>query len=153
MRPKEWLVKNGHLPEGSERKRGRISLEHDALIKDAVAKDGSLDIVGYTRKGVASTVEPPPVAKSGPAVAATVVADIGDPTHPELERREGGLYLTEAFVGTVQVGMRTVCNNCHRSLTYDLCGSPRVNLDHNQAGMVEFRSRKVPDDYRVNRWW
>lgn len=150
IRPKEWLVKNGHLPAGSENARGRISRENIALIEAAVAS--GVDILGYSRSGPASTVEPPKVERAA-AQPATVVADIGDPTHPELERREGGLYLREAFAGTVNVGMRTVCNNCKRSLTYCLCESPKVWVDHSTESVVNFRTRKVPDDYRVNRWW
>ena len=38
MKKKEWLVKHGHLPAGSENKRGRISAEHVALLEEAVAK-------------------------------------------------------------------------------------------------------------------
>lgn len=149
MRPKEWLVKNGHLPPGSENARGRISADNIARIHEAVAAGVRID--GYSVAGSASTPEPKVERVS--TTSGNEVADIGDPTRPELQTREGGVYLTEAFAGNHSIGMRTVCNNCRRSLTYCPCESPLVWVDTDTSSVVTFKSRKVPDNYRVNRWW
>ena len=140
MRPKEWLVKNGHLPEGSENARGRLSRENIARIEAAVAAGANIE--GYSRQGVASTVEPPKVTKT--TVAAEGIGETPQETVPE--------KYNVAYVGNQVIGNRTVCDNCHRSLNFHICGSPKV-MYNGVPSVVEFKSRPNPEAYRPNRWW
>jgi hypothetical protein len=144
MRPKEWLVKNGHLPAGSENARGRISRENIALIQEAVAKGASID--GYLRTAVASEVQPAVVERVTPASGGNSGVDGETPqeTVPEKYNR--------AFVGDHEVGMRTVCDVCRRSLNFHLCDSPKV-MDNGVSSVVVFKARKNPESYRPNERW
>lgn len=130
MKPKEWLLKHGHIEMIG---RGRLSREHIDLIKNAV-KNGAM-IEGYSVESTpASTVKT--VVKTAKATAATEVADIGEPLRDE--------RTLEARAGSKAVGMRTVCNVCRNSLTYCFCPQPRVWLDHDREAVVEFVPRKTP---------
>ena len=137
MRAKEWLKANG-FPDINLGK-GRLSNEQRTAVEAAVAKGVRID--GYqatTNVGA----EAPKVERVSPGV--TTIADIGEPTRPE------AYWIATA--GDQVVGNRTVCLNCRCSLTYCKCESPRVNLDYNKVGVVSFKPRPNPEDYRV-RWW
>lgn len=130
MKPKEWLFKHGHITEIG---RGRLSREHIALIQEAV-KAGT-HIEGYSVSSVPATAgKPEKAVVKTPKPSSDTVADIGEPLRDE--------RTLEAFSGTKSVGMRTVCNICRNSLTYCFCPQPRVWVDFDREGMVEFRVRK-----------
>lgn len=135
MRAKEWLKANG-FPDISVGK-GRMSNEQRQAVEAAVARGVRID--GYSVSS-APTAEP----KVERVAVARVIADIGEPTRPE--------KYNMAYVGKVEVGMRTVCLNCRCSLNYCKCESPRVVVDHNTEGVVTFKSRPDPEAFR-NRWW
>lgn len=134
MKPKEWLVAQGHLKEAG---RGRMSREHIALIHKAVAE--GVEIEGY------STPKPAPMKASEPKAEAKVestgIVDVPDEVRPESE--------WQAFVDNREIGMRTVCNGCGNSLTHCYEKFPRVWLDHAREGAVSFKPRSTPRQ----RWW
>jgi len=133
IKPKQWLYDNGHTTTVGG--RGRMSKEHKALILAAV--ESGVDIEGY------AVVERATAATNKPAKAERVkvdpnrVVDVPDETRNE---REVMAYYMEG-PKRVEVGMRTVDNNCGSSLTYCPCESPRVWVDHDRQVVVNFRSR------------
>lgn len=130
MKPKDALVKDGFLPEGSQNKRGRLSGAAIDRCKELATQGWTID--GYTvSAGTASGEGEVQVTKT--AVDPNRVADIPNPTRDETA--------LAAFSGTVKVGMRTVCNNCRRSLTYCPCEQPRVWLDFDTEGVVYFKPK------------
>lgn len=131
MKPKEYLVKHGHLAEAG---RGRLSKEHVAIIQDAVSK--GVFIEGYTRV----KEEPKATAPVQPKVVKVPKEDIADIGEPLRDERS----FTASSSGT-PVGMRTVCNICRNSLTYCPCPAPRVWLDFDREGVVVFATRKPTD--------
>lgn len=139
MRPKEWLVKNGHLPAGSENARGRISAVNIELLKAAVA--GGAYIEGYSASVPKSSDSTP---KAERVAVVDAIADTPEETVPE--------QYNVAMVGDKVIGMRTVCDACKRSLNFHICDSPRV-MDNGVSSVVRFKSRKDPESYRPNRWW
>jgi len=88
-------------------------------------------IDGFSVTKSADTSKPDTVTKI--KADPNAVVDIPNPT-----RDESAL---SAFSGTVKVGMRTVCNNCRRSLTYCPCEQPRVWLDADVQGVVFFKAK------------
>lgn len=139
MRPKEWLVKNGHLPAGSENARGRISASNIELIKAAVAEGVSIE--GYSvSKPMASTDKPVTVSRTAET---TGVIENPEETVPE--------RYNIAMVGNEVIGNRTVCDVCRRSLNYHICSSPRVMYNGVQS-VVTFKPRPNPEKFQ-NRWW
>lgn len=130
MKPKVWLVKNGHLPAGSENVRGRLSLAHKALIEEAVSKGALID--GFVKSTDATArVE---------RVAADRVVDVPDVARDEdaweaVGKRNDSTFFT--------VGMRTVCNGCHNSLTYCRCDTPRVWDGCEREVFITFRPRRA----------
>jgi hypothetical protein len=129
MKPKEALVKDGFLPKGSENTRGRMSKAAIERCEQLASKGWDID--GFSVVKSADTSKPDTVAriKTDP----NAVVDIPNPTRDE--------SAMQAFSGTSKVGMRTVCNNCKRSLTYCPCEQPRVWLDHNTQGVVFFKAK------------
>ena len=116
MRPKEWLVKNGHLPPGSEEKRGRISLENIERIKKAVAEGAVIDgySVSKTEKSTAPVVEKAKVSTE------KQVIEPAPYRYPETE-----FMVVETESGKLR-NMREACNNCRCSLVVCWCESPRI---------------------------
>lgn len=129
MKPKEALVKDGFLPPGSENTRGRMSKDAIARCEALAAKGWQID--GFSVTKSVDTSKPDTVLRV--KTDSNTVAEIPNPT-----RDESAL---QAFSGTIKVGMRTVCNNCRRSLTYCPCESPRVWLDHDTQGVVHFKPK------------
>lgn len=139
MKPKEWLLKNGHIKEIT---RGRISRENHALIEAAV-KNGA-KIEGYS-VSTAAPVEgndetPESTVTKAKVSSEKVIYDVG----PER-------YVEDETVGyihqdgkQVEISLRTVCNTCGASLTYHMCDSPRVWVDHKTEAMVYFKPRSKP---------
>lgn len=128
MKPKVALVKDGFLPPGSENKRGRLSRAAIERLEQLAASGVKID--GYN---VSQTSDPdvPMVEKTRDPNA---IAELPPELHPESEYR--------AFTGTVERGMRTVCN-CHTaSLIYCPSESPRIWVDFDREGVVVFRQRK-----------
>lgn len=127
MKPKEALVKDGFLPAGSENKRGRISVAGIERCKELASQGWSIE--GYTVSQSSDSTAPVEVVKvkSDP----NAVVDIPQPTRD--------LNAMTAHVGDQKIGMKTVCNNCRRSLTYCPCESPKVWVDHEHEGVVRFR--------------
>lgn len=124
MKPKHALVKDGFLPAGSENTRGRLSGAAIERCKELAAQ--GWEIEGYVTSKSKSPDAAPTVEKVKVQAGVKEVADIG----PML--RDESYWTAYANVNgkTQTVGMRTVCNNCHNSLTYCPCKSPVVNFGH-----------------------
>jgi hypothetical protein len=137
MRPKEWLVKNGHLPAGSENARGRLSRENIERIEAAVAAGANIE--GYSRTA-ASEAKPAKVERT----ESTMLGETPQETVPE--------KYNVALVGDKVIGNRTVCDVCKRSLNFHICDSPTV-MYKGTPSVVRFKSRPNPETYRPNRWW
>jgi Pyruvate/2-oxoacid:ferredoxin oxidoreductase delta subunit len=111
--------------DGDQNKRGRLS--KGAIERCMQLASEGIEIEGYQ---VSST-------STGPRTVAKVktdpnaVVDIPNPTRDE--------NTMTAWIGTEPVGMRTVCNNCRRSLTYCPCPSPRVWVSHETEAVVHFK--------------
>lgn len=131
MKPKAALVKDGFTEgdhtwsAGDENKRGRLSLVAKARLTELASKGWQIDDYSVS-KSEAGEVTVTKV-KSDP----NAVAEIPNPTRDE--------KALNAYSGTVKIGMRTVCNNCRRSLTYCPCEQPRVWLDCDLQGVVHFK--------------
>jgi hypothetical protein len=134
--PKEYLFHHGKID--NPKQRGRMSLPNRAFIEDAV-RNGVL-IEGYSPDNTAP-VGDGPVPVSRVAVDPNAVVEVPDESRPELS--------FQAYVGTNEVGMRTVCNVCWRSLNYCHCESPRIWVDYDREGVVNFQPRKTPK----KRWY
>lgn len=139
IKPKVALVKDGFLPPGSENKRGRLSGAAIERCKELAAK--GMKIEGYETSR-SSSPESVPVVNKVQVSTTSTIADIGEPFRHE--------EAYQAFTSEGEVGMRTVCNNCHSSLTYCPCTHPVVNIDHDQTGVVYFKPRKSP--LPAKRW-
>ena len=132
MKPKVALVKDGFIDgdhtwsRGDENKRGRLS--KPAIERCKVLASEGWDIDGYTVSQSVSGESTVSKVKSDP----NAVSEIPPPTRDETTMT--------AWVGDKSVGMRTVCNNCRRSLPYCLCEQPKVWLDHINEGVVRFKS-------------
>lgn len=131
IKPKQWLYDNGHTD--SLGGRGRMSAAHKALIMEAVAK--GVNIEGYAVVEQSTTAAPAEVKRV--AVDPNRVVDVPDMSRDE--REVMGYYLSDGK--TVEVGMRTVDNNCGNSLTYCRCESPRVWVDYDRQVVVNFKPR------------
>ena len=137
MKPKEWLLANGHIKEIT---RGRMSRENIALIEDAV-KAGT-KIEGYA---VASA------PKDGPVKDEAKVEKVkADPNRildiPENPFRDENQWEAYANVDgkIVPIGMRTVDNGCGNSLTYCACRTAVVWVDADVSAVVNFKPRTTP---------
>lgn len=147
MRPKEWLAKNGHIDNPNQ--RGRLSKDHTALIEAAVRDGAKID--GYSVTPALDTGSPtaPFVAKvERTSVDPNRIADVPEARRPDTD------WVAHIYVDgeKTQVGMRTVCNVCHNSLTYCYCTQPQVNhigLDTEAQAMVTFTMSKSP----MPKWW
>lgn len=130
MKPKEYLVKHGHIKVAG---RGRLSRENIAIIEEAV-KNGAL-IEGYSTSTPADESNPTEVKR---AIVGDAIFDIPDETRPErnweAKRESDGK----------PIGMRTVCNRCGNSLTHCLHATPVVWVDHNRQSEVVFVPRTTP---------
>lgn len=132
IKPKVALVRDGFLPAGSENKRGRLSGAAIDRLKELAGK--GWDIEGYTVSKSSDSTAPPKVEKV--SVDPNRLVDVPDESRPEESWR--------AFTSEGEVGMRTVCNLCHSSLTYCHCPHPRVWLDFQTEGVVYFKPRTSP---------
>lgn len=143
MKPKDWLLANGHIKEIT---RGRMSREHIALIEQAVRDGEQIDgyAVSTAVRTPADTPTPPKVEKV--AKPSERIADVPDETRPE-SSWEAYTYYNGA---KKDIGMRTVCNTCGNSLTYCPCRTPMVNLDDGGVGLVSFKVRTKP--LPTTRW-
>lgn len=120
MKPKQYLVSIGALQTAG---KGRLSAEHKKLCADAAAS-------GMFIEGFSSTSRK--ATNAEPKSESTGIVDIGPELRPEREN--------EAFTSTGPVGMKTVCDNCHSSLTYCPCRFPVVSW-HGKPEMVQFKKR------------
>jgi uncharacterized Zn-finger protein len=109
-----------------ENDRGRLSKAADARCQ-ALAAEG-IDIQGYEVSGTPQSVKGVTVekVKHDP----NRIADVPDPSRSESD--------WTAHTSEGPVGMRTVCNLCHSSLTYCWCQHPRVWVDVDTEGVVYF---------------
>lgn len=138
MKPKVALVKDGFLPAGSENKRGRLSL--DAINRLKTLAGQGWDIEGYSVSKATAVSEKPVVEKV--SVDPNRIADVPDESRYEND--------WQAFVNDAEIGMRTVCNVCKSSLTYCRCQFPRVWVDFDTEGVVNFKPRTTP--INPKRW-
>lgn len=127
MKPKEALVKDGFLPKGSENTRGRMSKAGITRCEELAASGWSIDGFSVTKSADSSKPDTVTKIKTDP----NAVVDIPNPTRDETAMT--------AWVGTENVGMRKVCNNCRRSLTYCPCEQPKVWVDSDLEGVVYFK--------------
>lgn len=132
-KPKVWLYENGHTTTLGG--RGRMSKEHKAIIEAALLADPDLRIDGYSVERSTVATDKPKVERV--AVDPNRVVDVPDMTRDERVTmafyRDGGK--------SIEVGMRTVDNNCGSSLTYCPCESPRVWVDYDREVVVNFKPR------------
>lgn len=135
IKPKEWLFQNGHMTRDEADKRGRMSLANKGLVMEAVANGVAIEGYAVVERPTADTDKPAEVKRV--AIDPNRVADVPDMSRDE--REVMGYYMVEGK--RVEVGMRTVDNNCGSSLTYCRCESPRVWVDHDQQVVVNFTSR------------
>lgn len=134
MKPKEWLLKNGHI---SEIKRGRMSREHIELIQDAVRS--GVVIEGYAVSTVQpKTAEEPKEVKKVPTGTAQPIFKVPDESRDERDFKASGFLNGKK----VPVGMRTVCNGCGSSLTYCHCANSRVWVSHEHESVVVFSKKR-----------
>ena len=138
MKPKEWLLKNGHIKEIG---RGRMSREHISLIEKAVKDNPNLVIEGYSNYTVPKSIVSE--AKTTVKTEKPEFVGIADVPDPRRDERTVEAY-TYSDGNKVPVGMRTVCNICKCSLNYCPCETPRVWVDHEHEGVVLFATRKQP---------
>lgn len=130
MKPKEYLVKEGHIKVAG---RGRLSRENIAIIEAAVARGVAIE--GYSVSTPATASEPAEVKRAAPAVD---VYDVPDEKRPE--RDWEAVRVNDQTV----IGMRTVCNVCRNSLNYCWCQFPMVWAGHNHQSEVYFKPRTTP---------
>lgn len=138
MKPKEWLLKNGHIKEIT---RGRISRDNHALIEKAVRNGASIE--GYsvsTARPVEGVETPESTIVKAKVSSEKVVADVSPERYDE--------SVTVGYVHKdgepVEISLRTVCNTCGGSLTYHVCDSPRVWVDFDTEATVYFKPRTKP---------
>ena len=131
MKPKDALVKDGFLPEGSQNKRGRLSAAAIARCTELASQGWQID--GYVTSQSAS--QDAPVVKKVAQSNVKEVADIGEPYRDEN-------YWTASADGH-PVGMRTVDNVCGNSLTYCPCPHPRVWVDFDHEAVVQFSPKST----------
>lgn len=134
IKPKQWLFDNGHTD--SVGGRGRMSLAHKNLIMEAVANGTAIE--GYALKEAVTLT-----GKESPAEVKRIVMDpnkiVDVPDACRDEKAVMGFYREEGKV--IEIGMRTVDNNCGNSLNYCHCESPRVWVDYDRQVVVNFKPR------------
>lgn len=135
MKPKEYLLKHGHI---SEIGRGRLSAAHIAIIKEAVAKGENIE--GYS-VSTAPATSAKPAAEVTREARSDSIMDVPDESRPE---KEWSAYRFEDGK-QVPVGIRTVCNNCGSSLSYCHDRKPVVWVDHETEAVVYFKPRSQSD--------
>lgn len=134
IKPKIWLRDNGHMTAEEAAKKGRMSLVNKALVEAAVARGVNIEGYSVVRED-SPTGETPKVERV--AVDPNRVVDV-----PDAYRDERTLMAYHMVEGKrVEIGMRTVDNNCGSSLTYCACESPRVWVDHDHQVVVNFAPR------------
>lgn len=132
-KPKEYLFEHGKIDDPKQ--RGRMSLDNKAFITAAV--ESGVLIEGYGE----TTAEDGAVVIDKVSIDPNRVFDVPDESRPEAS--------FTAYVGTKEIGMRTICNVCSNSLNYCHCSSPRVWVDFDREGVVNFAGRTKP----TKRWW
>jgi hypothetical protein len=137
MKPKEWLLKNGHIKEIT---RGRISRENHALIEKAVRDGASIEGYSVSTAAVKGTETPESTIVKAKVSSEKTVADIGPERFDEA--------VTVGYIHqdgkSVEISLRTVCNTCGASLTYHVCDSPRIWVDFDTEATVYFKPRTKP---------
>ena len=136
MRPKEWLVKNGHLDKVG---RGRLSREHIALIEKAVAAGVKID--GYTVES-----KPKATATGPDKPTAVVKRESHDPNRivepADYRYPENGYRAFEVETG-VERSMRSACNGCSLSLVMCYCEVPTiVATDGGGSVAIEIKGKR-----------
>lgn len=128
MKPKEYLLKHGYI---DEIKRGRLSLDHIEVIKDAVANGEYIE--GYSLDtGPAGTPQKATNAvKRDPVSNGKEIVELMPYRYPEdkfvaYEYRDGK---------KVKRSLREICRNCGVSMVCCVCGSPRA-VAHDGRGDV-----------------
>lgn len=136
MKPKEWLLKEGHIKEIT---RGRMSRESIALIEDAVRNGAKID--GFS-------VSTAPVDSKEPAKVEKVATDPNRILEiPDSPFRDESTWEAYGNIGgkVAPIGMRTVEETCGNSLTYCACRNPMVrHLDSDGPVLVNFKARTKP---------
>ena len=133
IRPKQALVIDQFVDgdhtwsAGDENKRGRLSKAADERCKELASQ--GIAIIGYEVRGSVETSQPVTVekVKHDP----NRIADVPEPARNEKD--------WDAYTSEGQIGIRTVCNVCHSSLTYCYCTTPKVWVDVDREGAVYFK--------------
>lgn len=138
MKPKEWLVKNGHLEKVG---RGRLSASHIELIKGAVANGENIEGYAVSTPVVKETVQSVDKPSTAPEVKRITVEAGRILDVPDQIRDERGFTAHVTVNGkTTEIGKRQACNVCGNSLTYCFCGTPTVWVDFDTEALVTFKS-------------
>lgn len=135
MKPKEWLMKNGHIKEVG---RGRMSAAHKALIESALLADPKLVIEGFS-------VSKPSVATAKPTVE-RVSTDTGMVDVPDMVRDPRDWDAFDDTGKSFAIGIKGCCENCRNSVTYCHCPFPVLRVDQNRVSVVTFKPKAKKGD-------
>jgi hypothetical protein len=135
MKPKAALVKDGFLPPGSEKARGRMSAAGIKRCEELAAK-------GWLIEGFA--IGKPSADTSKPVTVERVKPEAGRMLDvPDMRRSEEEWSASVMVDGKSRpVGFRTVCNGCGNSLGWCYEESSRVWVDHNHEAVVRFTPKR-----------
>lgn len=137
MKPKEWLMKNGHIKEIG---RGRLSAANIALIKEAVSN--GVMIEGYAVSTARPSVE---TAKPAATVERTT-SDTGMVDVPEPVRMADEWDAFDDTGKRFAIGIKGVCENCRSSVTYCRCLYPVLRVDNDRVSVVTFKPKAKKGD-------
>lgn len=117
IKPKVWLVQNGHMPEGYQNARGRISATNKALITEAVLAGAQVE--GFALQASTGPSEAATVEKVKPTTGEKVIADVN------YRYSEEDYVARENVTGVLRV-MREACRHCGCSLVGCWCTNPEI---------------------------
>lgn len=114
MKPKEYLVKHGHLDKIG---RGRLSSKHIEIIENAVANGANIE--GYSATAAPVENEPKVVRK---------VENNNDIVELQPYRYSEDEFVAFEYVDGKKItrSLREACRNCRVSLVQCWCGNPTI---------------------------
>jgi len=134
MKPKEYLVSIGVLEKGKENQRGRLSLAHIEMCKEAAAK--GISIEGYTLS-TGPTKDAPVVTKEK-VTNEKVIMELVPYRFPEDEFRAYELVNGKKKVRS----LREVCRNSRVSMVVCPCDSHRIVATDGSGDVAVYVERK-----------
>jgi hypothetical protein len=136
IKPKVWLVQNGHKPAGYEDTRGRMDGAAKALVMEAV-KNGA-QIEGF------SLTTPAPTSTVLPSVQRAPVSNVKTIAELPAYRYNEDTHVAHSFEGGKKVSrsLREACRHCRVSLVVCHCPAPEiVSRDGRTSVRVYIESR------------